>query len=203
MAKRRTWLAGAVLLAVGIMGLGWWATGRGMGKVTLADPVEVPGASGRMKSSAWTRSLRRAYDAAPPVIPHPSFGVSCMNCHATGGVEVTGVGYAPPSPHGVQTAGALVRCQQCHVFSQESSLFALNDFEGLVQDLRPGRRLYPGAPPVIPHQLLMRENCRACHTGPAAREQIRTSHPERIRCMQCHVPQVTQGDFVAKKEAER
>ena len=34
----------------------------------------------------------------------------------------------------------------------------------------------------------MRENCAACHDGPGAREEIRTSHPERTRCRQCHVP---------------
>ncbi len=52
------------------------------------------------------------------------------------------------------------------------------------------------APPVIPHQLLMRENCAACHTGPAAREEIRCTHPERVRCAQCHVEATTTVEFV-------
>jgi hypothetical protein len=41
----------------------------------------------------------------------------------------------------------------------------------------------------------MRENCAACHTGPAAREEIRTTHPERIRCRQCHVPVGSRTEF--------
>ena len=35
---------------------------------------------------------------------------------------------------------------------------------------------------------IVRANCVACHSGPAAREEIRTTHPERVRCNQCHVP---------------
>ena len=49
--------------------------------------------------------------------------------------------------------------------------------------------------PSIPHPLEGRENCLACHTGPAAREEIRTSHPERERCQQCHVPSTTSDTF--------
>ncbi len=61
-------------------------------------------------------------------------------------------------------------------------------FEGLAQDLTAGDRATAGAPPRIPHRMLMRENCVACHDGPGAREEVRTSHPERWRCRQCHVP---------------
>ena len=42
----------------------------------------------------------------------------------------------------------------------------------------------------IPHPLQLRENCLACHGGPAARAELRTTHPERVRCRQCHVPDV-------------
>ena len=64
-----------------------------------------------------------------------------------------------------------------------------------LQDLRHGLRLHDRAPPTIPHKTFMRENCVACHAGPAAREEIRTSHPERRRCRQCHVPVATQETF--------
>jgi cytochrome c-type protein NapB len=37
----------------------------------------------------------------------------------------------------------------------------------------------------------MRENCAACHSGPGARAEIITTHPERVRCRQCHVPVTT------------
>ena len=76
---------------------------------------------------------------------------------------------------------------QCHVFKRTDEVFRDSEFVGLAQDLRRGQQLHEFAPPVIPHQLLLRENCQACHTGPAAREEIRCSHPERPRCVQCHV----------------
>lgn len=147
------------------------------------------------KSSATARAARRAFDGAPPVIPHEPFGVACTNCHNDRGMAVKNLGFAPPTPHGDQIFGALARCNQCHVFQEATTLFQENAFRGLAQDLRKGQRLNPVAPPVIPHQVLMRENCAACHTGPAAREEIRCSHPERVRCMQCHVEQQTDAEF--------
>ena len=56
-------------------------------------------------------------------------------------------------------------------------------------------RNYPEQPPVIPHKVFMRENCQACHAGPAARKEIRTEHPERAQCRQCHVEQVVTSTF--------
>jgi hypothetical protein len=41
----------------------------------------------------------------------------------------------------------------------------------------------------------MRENCIACHDGPGAREEVRTNHPERWRCRQCHLPVTTRDGF--------
>ena len=162
-----------------------------------ADKVAVPGREGAEKTTAVLRAERRLYDGAPPVIPHAPLGASCVACHNEFGMDVPGLGFAPPSPHGgtagmkTQQEGGLARCQQCHVFQQKTEPFVGNVFVGLPQDLRRGRRLYDGAPPVIPHKTFMRENCLACHSGPAAREEIRTSHPERQRCRQCHVEQLT------------
>lgn len=146
------------------------------------------------KTSAVKRATRRLFDGAPPVIPHPPLGSVCISCHHREGVAVEGLGFSPPSPH-EQTAGmsALSRCVQCHVFQQVEAPWVGNTFVGLAQDLRSGSRLSPGAPPVMPHGKLMRENCQACHAGEAAREEIRTSHPERLRCAQCHVEQVVTG----------
>ncbi len=159
--------------------------------------VAVPDDSGRMKTPASARADRRAYDGAPPVIPHPPFGASCVSCHTTGGIEVPGVGFAPPSPHeNTDGMSAISRCTQCHVFRETDGEFAASSFSGLKQDLRRGRRLNDLAPPVIPHQTFMRENCLACHSGPAAREEIRTPHPERTRCTQCHVEARTTSSFV-------
>lgn len=149
-----------------------------------------------VKTAALVRAERRLYDGAPPVIPHQNFGMTCISCHNLQGMAVAGVGYAPPSPH-EKTLGMseVSRCQQCHVFATTTAVFAANRFDGLRQDLRRGERLEAWAPPTIPHKTLMRENCLACHTGPAAREEIRTPHPERVRCRQCHVPIATRGTF--------
>ena len=48
-----------------------------------------------------------------------------------------------------------------------------------------GARAYEGAPPTIPHRTLMRENCMSCH-GEGGTSAIRTSHPDRQSCTQCH-----------------
>ncbi|MBI4606164.1 MAG: hypothetical protein HY721_29715 [Planctomycetes bacterium] len=149
------------------------------------------------RSPATVRAARRAFDGAPPVIPHAPFGMACSSCHGASGVQVEGVGYAPPSPHEATAGlGASARCLQCHVFRETAAVFVASAFEGLRQDLRRGRRLNPLAPPVIPHQTLLRENCAACHTGPAAREEIRCTHPERVRCTQCHVAVQASEEFL-------
>ncbi len=158
--------------------------------------VDVPEVEGAVKSAATVRAERRAYDGAPPTIPHDDFGASCSACHDAQGIPVEGVGYAPASPHAATTeTGETTRCRQCHVFVIDDGLFVSNNFAGLQQDLRPGGRLNPIAPPTIPHRTLMRSNCVACHAGPGAREDIVTSHPERARCRQCHVPETTRATF--------
>ena len=158
--------------------------------------TSVPDHPGASKTAASERALRRAYDGAPPVIPHETFQSPCIECHNREGVSVPGVGFSPPSPHEATTGmSAMSRCKQCHVERVTDNHFVGNRFSGLKQDLRRGRRLNPVAPPVMPHSVFMRENCVACHSGPAAREPIRSSHPERERCAQCHVEQVTTGTF--------
>ncbi len=151
---------------------------------------------GVVKSSALVRAERRAYDGAPPVMAHEELGIECVECHDMQGMEVADLGFAPPSPH-EETLGmsAISRCRQCHVPALTDGVFTANSFEGLRQDLRRGRRLNELAPPTIPHKSFMRENCLACHSGAAAREPIRTSHPERVRCRQCHLPVTTLGTF--------
>lgn len=148
------------------------------------------------KSAASVRAQRRAYDGAPPTIPHAVMGVACTACHNERGMAVAGVGFAPPTPHEFTPGLSLTsRCEQCHVYKHTGELFAASEFVPLAQDLRRGKRLYPGAPPVMPHAISMRDNCSACHTGPAAREEIRCSHPERSRCGQCHAQSSTTAEF--------
>lgn len=159
------------LLFVVCCGMGWF---RGDGRTT------VPSASA-------LRAERRAYDGAPPVIPHPPLGGTCTNCHAEEARILPGVGIAPPNPH-LHTPGLSVasRCQQCHVFKNADTVLVASTFQPLRQEHRRGDRLYPGAPPTVPHALFMREDCNACHDGPTARPEIRCSHPERLHCLQCH-----------------
>ncbi len=160
------------------------------------EPVAVPGQEGAIKSSASTRALRRAFDGAPPTIPHDPIGATCRSCHHETGLFVPDLGHAPPTPH-ADTDGisALSRCTQCHVYQQTDQVFVANSFEGFAQDLRKGTRQHESAPPVMPHPVFMREQCAACHTGPAAREEIRTTHPERENCRQCHVPKTSGDEF--------
>ena len=158
--------------------------------------VPVPERDGAFKTTAVDRAERRLYDGAPPVIPHENQGMACQTCHNQEGMAVDGLGFAPPSPH-EQTDGlsAIGWCRQCHVFSSDAETFVNNAFVGLRQDLRRGQRLNDLAPPVIPHKVFMRENCQACHAGPAAREEIRTDHPERLQCRQCHAEQLVTSSF--------
>jgi cytochrome c-type protein NapB len=140
--------------------------------------------------STGERAMGRAYDGAPPTIPHDAAIGSCVSCHDLDGTVIDGVGMAPAAPHGEDAAlGAMRRCRQCHVAEQARALLVSSRFSGLPQGPWRGHRATPGAPPTIPHTLQLREHCSACHAGPTARAEIRTSHPERTRCRQCHVPE--------------
>jgi len=158
--------------------------------------VGVPGVPTALKGSLQTRAARRAYEGAPPVIPHVPFGIRCVECHTQRGMAVEGVGFAPPSPH-AGTAGMSEgsRCNQCHVFSVTQDIFVESAFEGWQPASIHGPRAHDNAPPVMPHPVHLRENCLACHSGPAAREEVRTTHPERANCQQCHVPRSTDQAF--------
>jgi cytochrome c-type protein NapB len=155
--------------------------------VSIGCQAGVPAAVAR---STGERATTRAYDGAPPPIPHdPSLG-ACLTCHDDDGTEIAGVGVAPASPHGAApAAGAMQRCRQCHVPVATNAMFVASRFAGVRQGPWKGARATPGAPPTIPHALQLRENCLTCHAGPGARAEIRTTHPERARCRQCHVPE--------------
>lgn len=139
--------------------------------------------------STGERALGRAYDGAPPTIPHDASIGSCVTCHDADGAAIDGIGVAPASPHGEAAAGgAMRRCRQCHVPETTRSLLVASRFTGLAQGPWRGARATAGAPPTIPHTLQLRGECLTCHAGPGARVEIRTTHPERSRCRQCHVP---------------
>ena len=50
--------------------------------------VPVPDREGAVKSTAVVRAERRAYDGAPPTIPHENFGAACSGCHDERGQSV-------------------------------------------------------------------------------------------------------------------
>ena len=164
--------------------------------VLLGISACAPPDAGPAQSDARVRAARRAYDGAPPTVPHEDMGMTCTECHNERGMAVEGVGFAPAEPHnGTAQAYSTGRCRQCHVFINDADVFVENNWRGLAQDLRSGRRLNYRSPPTIPHRIFMRENCSACHVGPGARAEISSSHPERDRCRQCHVEVSTPDEF--------
>lgn len=143
-----------------------------------------------MKQAALTdRAKNRAYDGAPPTIPHPvstQSAAGCLACHGQG-VKV-GDRIASKMSHAVMT-----NCTQCHV--EQASTPTENDVPGLFRS-GPGERANPGAPPTVPHHTWMRQDCASCH-GIVARPGLRTSHPWLTNCTQCHTPNAAldQVDF--------
>ena len=164
-----------------------WLTGLLLGFIAGCDgPQSDPTVVAITASNV--RAERRAYDGAPPTIPHPPLGAKCTACHTDTGSSRPGVGFAPANPHvGTPVEGAVQNCSQCHVFKNAVPVMVASDFVGRAQNLRLGSRQYQGAPPGMPHAKFMRENCLACHSGQAARPEIRCSHPERTNCVQCHL----------------
>lgn len=136
------------------------------------------------------RMQRRAYDGAPPTIPHPvrqQDFPNCLTCHGEGMRVAAQV--APAICHETHSS-----CVQCHVPSNGPVPgappagvipFEDNAFAGLQPPTR-GERAWAGAPPTIPHATTMRQRCDSCH-GPLALG-LRTSHPWRQSCTQCHAP---------------
>jgi nitrate reductase (cytochrome), electron transfer subunit len=129
---------------------------------------------------------RRAYPGAPPVIPHrvndgeAGGGKACLACHSDGGWAPPFNAYAPVVPH-----PELESCRQCHVPETTEGVFRATAWSTVTPPRIRGATL-PGGPPPIPHELQMRENCLACHAGPAAVAEIRTPHPTLVNCRQCH-----------------
>jgi cytochrome c-type protein NapB len=168
--------------------LGAFLLSAGCDQLGLTSKPEAKSTATVQPTSFQVRAERRAFDGAPPVIPHKSFGIDCTKCHTITGLLVPSVGIAPANPHeGDRRAGSLTNCKQCHVFANTDQLFVEADFTGLRQQYQPSSRAHPLAPPVIPHPTTMRANCMACHSGQAARPEIICTHPERTNCVQCHV----------------
>lgn len=150
--------------------------------------------------SLRARAAHRAYDGAPPVIPHPvndNDVRSCQACHGEGriirGRIASRMSHQPYS-----------HCTQCHApagnrgFGPEFPVENL--FAGLASPTQ-GPRAWVGAPPLIPHKTLMRENCLSCH-GLAGRPGMRSTHPGRGNCQQCHAGSAEHDGFLFAVEGE-
>ncbi len=154
--------------------------------------ASLPPDAAERRGAVEARAQRRAFSGAPPVVPHAIDQVSaasCLVCHGEG-LRVGQVA-APPMSHEL-----LPNCVQCHVESTNRATppagvlrIGASRFEGLATP-GPGERAWPGAPPTIPHTTWMRENCFSCH-GTLAQEGLRTSHPWRTNCVQCHASSAT------------
>jgi cytochrome c-type protein NapB len=135
------------------------------------------------------RRERRAYDGAPPRVPHAVTQQTqdCVSCHVDGGV-IAGKA-APKLSHPMYPS-----CTQCHVPMDDPRPDAVhgvppltdNTFVGL-EGPRRGERAWPGAPPTIPHTTRMRDDCTSCH-GTSGKLGLRTPHLDRRSCTQCHAP---------------
>ena len=148
----------------------------------LTDPV-VNTAQDKVIALAL-RASRRAYAGAPPTIPHPvdaNQTASCLACHGSG-VVVDGK-LAPKISH-----VHLTNCTQCHAQAGTVGMGpefpVANTFVGL-ESPSAGTRAWPGAPPTMPHSTRMREDCTSCH-GITGRAGMRSTHPWRVNCLQCH-----------------
>lgn len=138
--------------------------------------------------STSLRASRRAFNGAPPIVPHAIEGTNdaaCFSCHGQG-MRIDGR-VANRMSHGF-----FANCTQCHAppppqpFAQANAEVN-NAFVGLPAPLR-GERAFPGAPPTIPHSTWMREQCLACHGIEAGWAGLESTHPWRVNCQQCHAP---------------
>ncbi len=128
----------------------------------------------------------RAFYGAPPSIPHDveerNMGSnSCLKCHENGGFVNKYNAYSPVTPHPEK-----INCRQCHVPKKSNDLFVATNWSR-TKGPSIGNKALVSSPPIIPHQIQLRENCLSCHAGPSAPKEIRTTHPERVNCRQCHV----------------
>lgn len=177
----------------------------------LAQPAIDPSALTNVTEAQRTRALtdrgaRRAFDGAPPVVPHPivqDSSAACLACHGPGLAVKDKVASKISHAH-------YASCTQCHVPAGgpqipaiETALLAPiagNQLTSATPPLK-GSRAWPQAPPTIPHATLMRSDCLSCH-GPRGLFGLRTPHPDRQSCVQCHVPDAVLDQHVFSAAAK-
>lgn len=172
---------------------GWKFTLEDLPRVTAAPDSQTKPTPEQAAAAVALRARLRAYDGAPPVIPHPIDplgSAACASCHDRGSDKII-AGVRPAE----MSHPWITNCTSCHVpqqgpreasEAQEARLHVDNTFLGKPSP-GSGCRAYQGAPPVMPHQVWMRQNCMSCH-GPGRDQAIRSTHPQRRNCLQCHAP---------------
>lgn len=169
-------------------GSGWETDLAALRGPSRLDPVDLGGAS--KPADLADRAALRAFDGAPPRIPHAvrqDSAAECLACHDEG-LQLRGR-LATPMSHKVFTS-----CTQCHVVDEApmpggadlppDPRAVANAFAGLASP-EAGPRAWDIAPPQVPHTSWMRERCDSCH-GVNGRNALRSSHPDRTSCEQCH-----------------
>lgn len=140
------------------------------------------------------------YAAAPPPAPadlHPEFEKiaspkGCLECHGKGGVKET--------PHPDRKG-----CEKCHAPKVDKKAAEKKDASKAAAPKASGKlpanKVHIAAPPMAPakkhpgfDKIPTPDGCLKCH-GPKG--VIKSSHPERHNCKQCHIPFITDED--AKK----
>ena len=168
----------------------WWRKGEpvALDQLPMADGRDFVGT---VADALEHRARRRAFDGAPPVIPHGGAdqpASACLACHDDG-MAFAGGQRAPRICH-----EPLSSCGQCHVAATTpipgvdaaaaEVRYGPSAFEPLVAQT--GRPAFVGAPPPIPHATAMRDRCLSCH-GAGGLRPLLTQHPARAQCRQCHV----------------
>ena len=177
--------------------------------VLAIPPAPGPPRAAHPRTLATYRALR-SYPGAPPRVPHGltpnEFRTGgCTTCHERGGFSQRFGAYVPVTPHpemgqclqchvgngqlmaiALPSTDSSARCRQCHALGGSRWTDATLNWAPMAwpQVAATGRQ---GEPPVIPHALDTRANCLACHAPPSAVAEIRTTHPERAACRQCHL----------------
>jgi nitrate reductase cytochrome c-type subunit len=149
--------------------------------------------TGELGPIAWSqqgtgRSELRAFYTAPPVIPHELVDErdtgTCLVCHQSVVELEERVSVRTPHPE-------FTNCLQCHLRSVTPGWMTPKPsvetaWQGL-EEPTTGGRAHALAPPTIPHRLFLRDRCRVCHGLDHPNEAMRTPHPERWSCRQCHL----------------
>lgn len=150
-----------------------------------ANPAAVADKMAARARSIEQRAKLRAFEGAPPVVPHATTDMNVRTCRACHGQGLrAGDKTAKMIPH-----AGMTNCTQCHVEAESPLLGDLpspaNSFTGYRSSGYGGTRAWAGAPPVMPHAVFMRTNCVACH-GEFGYDGWRPDHLSRTNCAQCH-----------------